>query len=71
MAIFTNNFKNMSKPGSLLTILECPVKGCNHSQMVYKLNKLCDGAATCSHFKKNARVLKKAAKFAESVQEQD
>lgn len=61
----------MSKPGSLLTLLECPVKGCTHSQLVYKLNKLCDGAATCTHFKKTARVAKKAAKSAESEQEQD
>lgn len=48
---------------SLLTLLECPHKPCQHSQMVYKLTKLCDDHKACPFKKKHSRQ-QKAEKLA-------
>ena len=58
----------VKQPGTLLSLLECPYKNCSHSQLVYKTTKLCEGPASCSHFKKDLRIQKKAVKAAKSVE---
>jgi hypothetical protein len=61
------NMGLISQKGTLLSLRECDVKHCTYSKMVYNKNaKLCEGAAICPHFKKEARITKKLVKAAKS-----